>query len=129
MTLQGWVTVAALAMSFCCFVIFLLQSWRTIAAKPSEPARQMVTQAHSLAPASVGEMTDLVKALASLSDSLSKAGPALTSLMGSILLLSIGAIASGALVGRPEPAKPAPQVEAPAPTSSTGSAPQRAKSP
>jgi hypothetical protein len=113
--MQAIVTYAALAMGGLCFLLFLWLSIKAQTAKPSEPARQMAEKARGLKPVSVGELIDLVKALTTLSESLSKAGPALTVLIASILFLSIAAVASGAIVGKlappacTAPCKPADQ--------------------
>lgn len=103
--MQAIVTITALVMGGLCFALFLWLSVKAQTARPSEPARQMAVKAQGLTPVSVGELTDLVKALTSLSESLSKAGPALALLIGSILFLSIAAVASGAVVGKPGPAE------------------------
>lgn len=102
--MQAIVTITALVMGGLCFALFLWLSVAAQTARPSEPARQMAEKAHGLVPANVGELTDLVKALSTLSESLSKAGPALTVLIGSILFLAIAAFASGAITGKPAPA-------------------------
>lgn len=102
--MQPIVSIAALVMSGLCFGLFLWISLKTQAAMPAEPARQMAEKARGLTPVSVGELTDLVKALSTLSESLSKAGPALIVLIGSILFLSIAAVAGGAIVGKQAPA-------------------------
>ncbi|MEO7691201.1 MAG: hypothetical protein ABIS51_18100 [Sphingomonas sp.] len=102
--MQAIVTIASLVMGSLCFALFLWLSAKAQTATPSEPARQMAEKASGLAPANIGELTDLVKALSTLSESLSKAGPALTVLIGSILFLALAALASGAIVCKPTPA-------------------------
>lgn len=67
----------------------------------------------------LADAAELVKAFASLTDSLAKAGPALWSLLGSALFLLIACVAAGAFQGE---AKPKPDTEAsehPAPSPDT----------
>lgn len=95
--MQDIVTVAALVMGGLCFALFLWLSLTAQSAAQSQSARQMAVKANALAPVTVGELTDLIKALTGFTDSLAKAGPSLTTLVGSILFLAIAAIASGAI--------------------------------
>jgi hypothetical protein len=99
--MQDIVTITALVMGGLCFALFLWLSLTAQSAAQSQPARQMADKANGLAPVTVGELTDLIKALTGFTDSLAKAGPSLTTLIGSILFLAIAAIASGAISGKP----------------------------
>lgn len=93
------VTITALVMGVLCFMLFLWLSLKAQQATATAPAQQMADKASGLTPTSFGELTEMVKALATLSDSLVKAGPALSVLIASILFLTIAAGASGAFVG------------------------------
>ena len=66
-------------------------------------------------PVSAGEIADLLKALASLTDSLVKAGPALWSLIGSILFLLVASIAAGLIGGKTEAPPPNAKTQTSAP--------------
>lgn len=104
--LQSWVALAALAcglLSFGMFFVGVLRAQRSNAQERSE----RVNKALAVAPgASVDQVTDLVKALSSLTGSLAKAGPALWALVGSVLFLLIAAVSTGILHDAPVAAKP-----------------------
>ena len=99
--MQDSVTITALVMGGLCFALFLWLSLKAQSAAQSQPARQMADRANALAPVTVSELTDLIKALTGFTESLQKAGPSLTTLVGSILFLAIAAVASGAISGKP----------------------------
>jgi hypothetical protein len=106
MTNETVVTWAGIIAGSVCFVLYVVQSIIVIRAKPAQTARGIVGAKVSLLAAdpagvSVDELTKLLQAAASLTDSLSKAGPALTSLIGAILFFAVAAIGSGALHGAP----------------------------
>lgn len=101
--LQSAVTISALVMSVLCFLLFLWLSFKAQQARPSEPARQMAEKARGLTPVSLGELTDFTKALASLGETLVKAGPTVTTLLGAILFLTIATVGSGVVTGKPAP--------------------------
>jgi len=117
-----WVILLTLLMSVVCFGLFVVQSLGLFPQKPVEPAKAMVEKARSLTPATVPEMTELLKAAAALADSLGKIGPTLTSLIGAILFATIAALATHALPGAE--AKPASS-----PKTSTNSTPSNASVP
>ncbi|MER9924441.1 hypothetical protein NKJ84_16045 [Mesorhizobium sp. M0048] len=79
----AWVVIRiTLAMSVICFILYALQSFGFFSPKPVTQAKDMAEKAKGLTPASVPEMTELLKATAALADSLGKIGPAVTSLIG-----------------------------------------------
>lgn len=122
MDARNCVVMLMLAMSVGCFILYILQNFGVLSPKPVTPAKQLAQKANGLTPASVGEMTDLLKALAALTDSLGKIGPAVTALVGSIFFAAIAALASGALPGSPPP--PPPKVPASVPTKDSTPAPK-----
>jgi len=103
-TLVTWACVIAGGL---CFLMYL------VATAVAIPIRPMVAKAHVASHAkllmaapeiSVDDVTKLMDAGSKLTDSLSKAGPAATSLVGAILFFAIAAFSSGALHGSPAPA-------------------------
>lgn len=115
-----WVILLTQLMSVVCFILYVVQSLGLFSPKPVAPAKAMVEKARGLSPASVPEMTELLKTAATLADSLGKIGPTLTSLIGAILFATIAALATHALPG----ADPKP-----APTLKTSSTPASTKIP
>lgn len=112
-----WVILLTLVMSAVCFILYVVQSIGLFSPKPVAPAKAMVEKARGLTPASVPEMTELLKAAAALADSLGKIGPTLTSLVGAILFATIAALATHALPGAEPKAAPTPKTSpTPAPT-------------
>jgi hypothetical protein len=123
MTNESVVTWAGIAAGSVCFVLYVVQSILVMLAKPTQTAKGIVGAKVSLLAAdpagvSVDELTKLLQAAASLTDSLAKAGPALTSLIGAILFFTVAAIGSGALHGAPPDKRPASQSAQP-PAAST----------
>jgi hypothetical protein len=100
-TAQLAVTIAALTAGIVCFLLYI---YATIAAVR---ARAAALQSGALARSddtgmqprtiSVDDLSKLVEALGKLADSLSRASPALTSLIGALLFFGIAALSSGAL--------------------------------
>jgi len=125
---QLWVAYCALAVGTTCFLLFLWDAYKTIKSKPDVSAASRNASDFALASsarvtkATVKDLSGLIEALTKLSDSLSKAGPALTSLIGAVLFYVIAAIASGALhstESNPVPSEtPAEQQEQDKPASS-----------
>ena len=82
-----------------CFIIYIVLALKLVPdprEKLDETVEQLPGHVQSLRMADPKEFAELVKALASLVDSLVKAGPALWSLIGSMLFLLIAALAAGA---------------------------------
>jgi hypothetical protein len=112
MTAQDSVAYASLTAGIVCFVMYVaLTAIAAIASlrqpKVSAKTAHIVAKSFVSAGVSVSDATDLLKSVAQLSDSLSKAAPSLVALIGAILFFLIASIASGALHGAP-PA-PAPK--------------------
>jgi hypothetical protein len=117
---QCWVTGLSLLLGTICFILYVLDALHTIAAKKKAASADIVgvatgPEAKGLG---VGEFTKLLEAISKLTDSLAKAGPSLTSLIGAILFYAIAAVASGALHDTP-PDKPARHAAAAGPTNET----------
>lgn len=93
--------VIAAVLSFFVYCMFTLGGKKpdsqTEAEEGSRQARAMAAILPT--PPTAGEIADIVKAFATLSSNLLKAGPALYSMIGSALFLLIAAIAAGAIVG------------------------------
>jgi hypothetical protein len=103
----AWVIRITLAMSMICFILYVLQSFGFFSPKSVTQAKDMAEKAKGLTPASVPEVTELLKATAALADSLGKIGPAVTSLIGAIFFATIAALATHALPGtEPKPTPP-----------------------
>lgn len=107
MPVHDVVAYAALVAGAICFVIYVLEALAALRAKPaaSDAAGAVRLQTRGMAgpnPISVDELTKLVEAMSKLTDSLAKAGPSLTSLIGAVLFFAIAAIASGAITGHPD---------------------------
>lgn len=103
--MQIVVVMVAAGCGVIAFLIYLAISLNVLKSDEQEKAKEGATEAvRSLRAVDVptpAEVAELIKALATLSDSLVKAGPALWSLLGSILFLLIAAIAAGLLGGAP----------------------------
>lgn len=93
---QVWVAVAALGCGVLSFLMFLFGGFQALGAVAKAPSTQMQAQVLESG-VSIGNVTDLVKALTSLTDGLAKAGPALWALIASVLYLSVAAVAAGIL--------------------------------
>ncbi len=109
--MDWYVTFVALAAGSICFLIYVASAVLTMIGKPHQAATEMVAKAKAMPPpggASAADYTKLLEAAAKLTDSLSKAGPTLVSLIGAILFVLIAAVSSGALKNAPPAAVPAP---------------------
>ncbi|WP_430424666.1 hypothetical protein [Phenylobacterium sp.] len=96
------VAIVCGVLSFGVYIIHSLKPPAQAAAQKASGVAQTVQEKVGVTPA---EVTDLVKALAALSESLAKAGPALWSMIGAALFLLIAAVSAGVLHGKP-PAAP-----------------------
>jgi hypothetical protein len=86
LTTIAWVSLILAVISFALFAYFLLKP-------PAEPVKQAATT-QAAAAANV-DVVELIKALASLTDSLAKAGPTVMLLVGAIFFLVISAVCGG----------------------------------
>lgn len=102
MTDTQLVTHLALWLSAVSFAVYVLEAGYGLFAKPVRDAKALAQAAvrsqtlNAVAAPSIDDLTKLTEALSKLTDSLVKAGPALTSLIASILFLGIAALTSGA---------------------------------
>ena len=100
--LRGWVGGLALAFAAINFLVYLAYSLNWLKASPQKPEtgiQAAITRAGDAATtATPAEATEMIKALATLTDSLLKSGPALWSMIGAVLFLLIACLAAGVLV-------------------------------
>jgi len=96
------VTMLAMLLAILCFVIYAVEVIDALRTKPMADAHQMAKSAAELVPdtkPTLDQLSTLMEAMAKLVDSLSKAGPSLTSLIASILFLAIAAVGAGVFRG------------------------------
>lgn len=102
MTANDWVTCLSLVAGVISFALYAYEAFVAIGAKSAAPDLGSSPEVKAMIAnpaASVKDLSDLVDAIARLTDSLAKAGPALTSIIGAVLFFAIAAISSGALHG------------------------------
>ena len=93
------ISAVAILGSIACLVAFLILALKKVpdaTARAHEQINELKASNQQLAGASVKDLAELVKALATFAEALVKAGPAFWSLMGSLLFLLIAALAAGA---------------------------------
>jgi hypothetical protein len=93
------VTIVALILGVVSFILYIVEAVFALRNKPIEPAKEVMQRAAQAAvqkTPTIDEFNRMIEALAKLTDSLSKAGPSLTSLIAAVLFLAIAAITSGA---------------------------------
>jgi hypothetical protein len=94
--MQITIAYAALVFASLSFLLyFVLTLAPLFAGKPHKVAAKVPPGAKTIAPVPVTVLPDLVNAFAALAEALAKAGPALWSLIGSLLFFLIGALAAG----------------------------------
>jgi len=93
MTDPSTVVLVAVWMAGICFALFVIETVINFFISPKADAKPVVTKASDLVAqadaASIGDITKLVEALGKFTDSVTKASPALVSLVGAILFLAI----------------------------------------
>lgn len=102
-TAQLAVTIAALIAGTICFLLYVYATIagiraRAVALRPGAPASGDRAGIQPLT-VSVDDVSRLIEALGKLADSLSRASPALMSLVGALAFFAIAALSSGALRG------------------------------
>ena len=91
----SWVAVGCAIASFAVYLVLTFRIIPDPRDKTDKTVHELAARTKELAgPPSAKDFAELVKALASLVDSLVKAGPALWSLIGSMLFLLIAAAAA-----------------------------------
>ena len=109
--MQEAIAVVAIGCAILSFLVYLAFSYKAVTSeankKVEESLRDAVGSVKEFTPPTAKEVAELVKGLASLAESLVKAGPALWSMIGSALFLLIAALAAGVFWGSP-PAKTDP---------------------
>jgi hypothetical protein len=94
------IVIVALVLSGASFLLYLAISIAGARAKPADDAHTVAGAAlQKLQTASADEITALINALTAFSDSLAKAGPAVTSIIASILFLAVAVIVNVAPIG------------------------------
>jgi hypothetical protein len=104
---MNWVTKCALILAVASFLLFAAEVVFALIRKPVTEVKQIADKAgqagaKSLTGAtlpSIDDFSKLLSSMASLVESLSKAGPSLTSVMAAVLFLLIAAISNGAFQG------------------------------
>jgi hypothetical protein len=92
------VTIVALILGVVSFVLYIVEVVFALRNKPIEPAKEVMQRAAQAAvhkTPTIDEFNRTIEALAKLTDSLSKAGPSLTSLIAAVLFVAIAAMSSG----------------------------------
>ena len=99
--MENAIQLTALAGAIGCFIVYLVVTLSQIpkAQKTTSDAAERMKPNDSMAPVTAEQVTEIIKALASLAESLAKAGPALWSLIGSLLFLLIAAMSAGLIAG------------------------------
>lgn len=94
--MQKQIVDAAILFARLCFALYVVLTLAPfLAAIRDKPAAKPPAEREGYAPVAAAVLPDLVKALAALVEALAKAGPALWSLIGSLLFFLIGALAAG----------------------------------
>jgi hypothetical protein len=105
-TLHEWIAGLTLAAGVCCMVVFVagcvisLITQTKAGGGPDEPAKHLI-DGRAITPISVPDLTDLVKALAALADSLSKATPRAAALIGGIFFFVLAALMTSNVLAAP----------------------------
>jgi hypothetical protein len=97
---QDTVTKWALIIGGICFLIYVIEVVVSLFSKPPEEATEMAKAGRSIIPNGTvtgADFAKILEAIAKIGDSLAKAGPALTSLIGAVLFFTIAMVSSGAL--------------------------------
>ena len=95
------IQIVALGGAIGCFIVYLVVTLSQIpkAQEKTDEAAKRMTAADGRDFVTPEQATEIIKVLASLAESLAKAGPALWSLIGSLLFLLIAAMTAGLIVG------------------------------
>lgn len=105
--LQAAIAIIAAGAAIISFVIYLLVITNKVTPaaheKLKENSDEAIAKAKSLTAPSPAEVASLVQSLASLSEALAKAGPALWSLIASVLFLLVACLAAGTMSGSSAP--------------------------
>jgi hypothetical protein len=110
MTDAHLIVISGLCLAGLSFLIYVIEIVAALCTKPLTGSKALAKQAglraglvgDSIAKPTLPELTALIEGLAKLTDSLSKAGPALTSIAASILFLLIAAISAGVFQSAPK---------------------------
>ena len=94
--MQKHIVDVAIVFASLCFILYVVLTLAPLfAGRPDKAADKPPPGTQTLGPVPATVLPDLVNALAALTEALAKAGPALWSLIGSLLFFLIGALAAG----------------------------------
>ena len=94
--MQNEIAVVAVRFAVICFVLYVILILAPLLPHKAQKTADGKAQANeSFAPGAIAEVSGLVTAIATLTEALAKAGPALWSLIGSLLFLLIAGMAAG----------------------------------
>ncbi len=94
--MQNEIAEVAIRFAVVCFVLYVILILAPLLPKkPTPAARKRAAPKRGFAATSAAEVSGLVTAVATLAEALAKAGPALWSLIGSLLFLLIAGMAAG----------------------------------
>ena len=96
--MQNEIAVVAIRFAVVCFALYVILTLAPLFQKKEESDDKGGRGHENIAAGTIPAVSELVNALAALAEALAKAGPALWSLIGSILFLLIAAMAAGVFV-------------------------------
>lgn len=102
-TVQDGIAIVGTVAAIVCFIVYILITTNVITPDSNDQLKQnsdeALNQARSLTGPTSADIASVIQSLAALSQALAKAGPALWSLIASILFLFVASVASGAISG------------------------------
>jgi hypothetical protein len=94
--MQNEIAVLSMRFATVCFILYVILVLAPLLAKKSEKTTPRRKQpGEGFAAGTISEVSGLMSAVATLTEALAKAGPALWSLIGSLLFLLIAGMAAG----------------------------------
>lgn len=105
--MQTVIPLVAIVCAIACVIAFLVMTLKLMPAarqRAEATAKRLTESNKDLKNASAQQLTDILKATASLTDSMVKTAPAFWSLVGAVAFLLIAGLASGAIGSGPEKA-------------------------
>lgn len=106
---QATVTQTALVVGCICFAIYVFECLVAVFRKTPEEAKQIAVAARNVVPNAAvtgADFAKILEAVAKIGETLTKAGPALTSLIGAVLFFAIAMVSSGSLRSIPQTVAP-----------------------
>ena len=105
--MQTVIPIVAIVCAIACVIAFLVLTLKVMPAarqRADATAKRLTDSNKDLKNASAQQLTDILKATASLTDSMVKTAPAFWAMVGAVAFLLIAGLASGAIGGGPEKA-------------------------